>query len=183
MDRLFAEPEPQGIRCYFGPIDEQDILTAEVAVGLTFPPSYRAFLRRYAVAMYCEVGIYGLYREEAAYDFIHLDVVERNDFLRTSGLLDVVPPHQRPAPIREAIRLAAVDLRRNIDPRQVISIARHENGETFYLDYTHLVGGEPPVVAVSGYFGPSIAARSFLEFLQILVGGAGSPNSFGLYGE
>ena len=181
LDHLFAAPEPQGINCYFGRVDEGAILAAEATIGLSFPPSYRLFLQRFGVAMYCEVSIYGIYPEEAAYDFIRLNVVENTDFLRTSGLLEVLPPHQRCPPIEKAIQLAASDLDNSLDPEQVISIAHDENGVSYYLDYTHLVDGEPPVVAISGYFGPSVAARNFLEFLQILVQSEGSPNPFGLY--
>ena len=131
--------------------------------------------------MYCNAGIYGLYPEEAACDFIYLDVIERTNFLRNSGLLDVVSPHERPASIEEATKLAAVDLRRNIYPEKVIAISHHENGEIFYLDFNQMTNDEPAVVAISGYFGPSVAARCFLKFLQVLVLNEGASNAFNLY--
>jgi hypothetical protein len=43
-----------------GPASEQLILSVEQSLGVSFPPQYRAFLRRYGAALFTGFEIYGL---------------------------------------------------------------------------------------------------------------------------
>ena len=181
FERIFTRSEPHGISHRSGGVDEMAISDAEVEVKLTFPRSYRLYLKQFGAATYDCCNIHGIFSEEAFEEYPWWGVVDRTEWLRMSGLLSVVPPHQRCPPIDRAIHLAASDLLGNLSPDQVVSVAADDDGVNYYLDYTHFVDGEPPVVAISGYFGPSVAATSFLEFLRILVRSEGAPNPFNLY--
>jgi len=157
LDRLSAGEEPQAIWHFFGPVDDESISAVEAKLGLVFPLSYRSFLKRLGVATYKYIDIYGICSQAAIEDFPHLDVAQKTNYLREWRL-----------PV-------------NVHPDDVVCVAQDDDGVTFYLDYNYFADHEAPVVAISGYFGPSVAARNFLEFLQILVQSKGAPNPFGLY--
>ncbi len=157
FDRMFSHQSQEKINSYYGPIQDDTIATAENLIQLTFPLSYRLFLRRFGVANFGSYDIHGLIYADGEDEFSFQDVAERTYQLRNTIDYNFV------------------------EEDKIISISNDQDGVRFYLDLNYYKDGEAPVVAISGYFGPTVVAKNFLEFLQVVVKSLEVDNPFNMY--
>jgi len=145
FDKLFSAEGLDTITSFYGPIREDAIIAAEAWIECVFPLSYRLFLRRFGAAMFWSYEIHGLFYEDGDDEFAYCNIVNRTHNLR------------------ETLNC------KNVNVKDIISVANDQDGRRFYFDLNCLQNGEAAVVAVSGYFGPTVVAINFIEFLKLVV--------------
>lgn len=127
---------------FFGPVDEGGVIAAESDLMLSFPRSYRNFLR--------ELGAANMF----GWDFPGLPST-RDDDCETPAFLNVVD--QTRAFWRDWAPLS----------RQLIYISCNGGDAYFFLDTSvDVPGGEAPVVVYAHDVEKCVVAPSFLEFIR-----------------
>lgn len=138
----------EGLTCS-GPVTEEQIVRAEVALGVKFPPSYRIFLERYGASL-----------GKAPYELAVLPQELKPD---------ETPLYTSVVYLTSAARRAS----RGSFPARYVMVSDDGLGETYCIDTSvSNADGESPVVAV----GPrriTVVATSFRQFaLKALTEGA-----------
>jgi hypothetical protein len=130
-----------------GPADTETIRSAEAKLGVSFPPSYRAFLARYGAAIGKGTEIAGLFRNDKPDEPpLWSDVVSSTLGTRRAS--------------------------RGYIPKEYVPISSDGGDYTFYLDTGCLdTEGECPVRVLGPGADGLVVAKDFFEFVVRAFGG------------
>ncbi len=130
-----------------GPATEAMIRAAEGELQVAFPDSYRHFLATYGAALCDGFRIAGLFGD---------------------NFEDEPPLFTNVVTYTNQLRRAS----RGLIPHSYIAISDDGGGHIYYLNTSHIVDGECPVIVLGPAVHEAMAASDFLDFLEQCLKGS-----------